>query len=55
MAKKKESYLVVEAKRLGFKKMLSDIEKLMQTNLSDAQKIALQDQQTKIRELLDAL
>jgi hypothetical protein len=55
MAKKQEDYLETEAKRLGLQTMLADIEELLTSALSQAQKVALSDQQTKIKELLSNL
>jgi hypothetical protein len=55
MAKKPEDYLITEAKRIGLQTMLGEIEELLTTQLSQAQKIALNDQQTKIKDLLNSL
>jgi hypothetical protein len=55
MAKKQEDYLITEAKRIGFQTMLGDIEQLLTAELSQPQRVALSDQQTKIKELLTAL
>jgi hypothetical protein len=55
MAKKQDEYLEVEAKRIGLQTMLGEIEELLTSQLSQAQKIALNDQQTKIKDLLNSL
>jgi hypothetical protein len=55
MAKKQEDYLITEAKRIGFQTMLGDIEQLLTAELSQPQRVALSDQQTKIKEMLSAL
>lgn len=52
---KKDVYLETEAKKIGFKNMMEEIEELIATNVSEAQRIALVDQKTKIKELLEAL
>ncbi len=55
MARKKDDYLTKEAQRIGYQKMLADIESLLQSELSEPQRIALTDQQRKIEEMLSAL
>lgn len=55
MAKKQEQYLEVEAKRIGYTNMLEEIEELISTDVSETQRIALVDQKTKIKEMLEAL
>jgi hypothetical protein len=55
MAKKQEEYLVTEAKRIGLKRMLQDVEQLLKNDLSEPQRVALSDQQIKIKEMLESL
>lgn len=55
MAKRNEEYLEREAKRIGFQKMLTDLAALLETELSEAQRVAITDQQAKLRELLEQL
>jgi hypothetical protein len=55
MAKKPEDYLITEAKRIGFKRMMQDMEQLLKNDLSTPQKVALTDQKNKIDKLLNEL
>jgi hypothetical protein len=55
MAKKQEEYITVEATRIGYQIMLGEIEELLTTELSQAQKISLNDQQSRLKELLNTL
>lgn len=55
MAKKQEQYLEVEAKRIGFTNMIEELEELVSTSINETQRIALVDQKTKIKEMLEAL
>ncbi|WP_426447523.1 hypothetical protein ACP26L_25470 [Paenibacillus sp. S-38] len=51
MAKRNDEYLEREAKRIGYQKMLTDLAELMEKELSEAQRVAITDQQEKLREL----
>lgn len=55
MARRKDDYLDVEARRIGYQKMLLDVQSLLQSDLSEPQRIALTDQQQKIKEKLSPL
>lgn len=55
MAKRTEDLLEKEATRIGYETMLADLQQLVEAGLSEAQRIAIADQQGKIRERLTQL
>ena len=55
MIKKQDDFLDREAKKIGYEKLLTDLNRMMQSDITQTQKAILTDQQTNISERLKTL